>query len=319
MTMMIDSVNTVVIDKNRWAWWDAPATLEVFLYLLRSAFTKDRPYRDIILHRGDVYATLDGISADTGLSVSVIRTALKHLTLSRDVEFIPCGYHRIIRILSYDHYVKRQPEICGGSVLPSREGKDDKAADIPKAQSLCPPENTAPAKAVSASGKASPASRQKRAKKHTKPVCDSTGDAAIPESQDKNQKAFLEFWDAYPRKVNKPLAEEAWESLNPGKETIGKIMAALARMTNSEQWKTGNGRYVPHPANWLRGRRWEDDPSEADLKFLAPPQENSANKSRNRSTVPAQQYEQRDYSEIVETPEEMMARLRRGVSLRGET
>ena len=58
------------------------------------------------------------------------------------------------------------------------------------------------------------------------------------------------------------------------------MLAAIERQKQTAQWKENGGQYIPHPATWLNGRRWEDEVV-------------------NRVTVKpgsAQDYEQRDYS-----------------------
>jgi len=66
---------------------------------------------------------------------------------------------------------------------------------------------------------------------------------------------FAEFWSAYPRKVGKVAARKAWTSavkrVNPD-----KIIAAVREYPFRDDLQ-----YVPHPASWLNGGRWEDDPS----------------------------------------------------------
>jgi hypothetical protein len=69
---------------------------------------------------------------------------------------------------------------------------------------------------------------------------------------------FEAFYEAYPRKVNKPAAFRAWKKIAPQNGTVEQIMAALALHEQTEQWQKENGQYIPHPAAWLNGRRWED-------------------------------------------------------------
>lgn len=73
------------------------------------------------------------------------------------------------------------------------------------------------------------------------------------------EEAFLRFWCEYPRKRAKGDAEKAWKSINPGDELIARILASLVRAKTSRDWLVEGGRFVPYPATWLRGKRWEDD------------------------------------------------------------
>lgn len=66
---------------------------------------------------------------------------------------------------------------------------------------------------------------------------------------------FAEFWQAYPRKVAKPAAEKAWRKVAGEADAI---LAGLKRAIGCEQWAKDGGQFIPHPATWLNGRRWED-------------------------------------------------------------
>lgn len=77
------------------------------------------------------------------------------------------------------------------------------------------------------------------------------------EEAEKSIERFTEFWAAYPRKVAKPQALKAWKSLNLVNGDFEKVMAALATASRCEQWR--DTKFIPHPATWLRGRRFEDE------------------------------------------------------------
>lgn len=83
--------------------------------------------------------------------------------------------------------------------------------------------------------------------------------AETPTEQERTETAFDVFWAAYPKKVAKVTAIRAWKRLNPSDELIAKIHSALEIQKRSEQWTKDRGRYVPNPATWLNGNRWEDD------------------------------------------------------------
>ena len=71
---------------------------------------------------------------------------------------------------------------------------------------------------------------------------------------------FAEFWSAYPRKVSKAAAQKAWAKLNPG-ALLPELLAALERQKAGDDWSKDGGRFIPHPATWINGRRWEDEPA----------------------------------------------------------
>ena len=73
---------------------------------------------------------------------------------------------------------------------------------------------------------------------------------------------FDRFWAAYPKKKGKEDARKAWKKLAPDLETCRMMAAALESQQKSHDWVKESGRYVPYPATWLNGRRWEDEPDE---------------------------------------------------------
>ena len=72
---------------------------------------------------------------------------------------------------------------------------------------------------------------------------------------------FEEFWKAYPKRRAKADARKAWAKLAPDAELLAVILKALAWQTREEQWNRDGGQYIPLPASWLRGERYEDEPA----------------------------------------------------------
>lgn len=81
-------------------------------------------------------------------------------------------------------------------------------------------------------------------------------------------EGFASFWQAYPRKVAKAAALKAWGKLRPDASLQAAILAGLQAAARSEQWTRDGGAYIPHPATWLNGRRWEDDLTPAALTVV---------------------------------------------------
>jgi len=70
---------------------------------------------------------------------------------------------------------------------------------------------------------------------------------------------FLKFWETYPKKVGKGNAERAFLKLSPDDSMFSIILNAVIAQSKSEQWQSDGGKYIPHPATWLNGKRWEDE------------------------------------------------------------
>jgi predicted phage replisome organizer len=67
---------------------------------------------------------------------------------------------------------------------------------------------------------------------------------------------FKAFWEAYPKKVGKKEAQKAWSKV---KVDIDVILNALEIVKNTDDWNKQNGKFIPYPATWLNGARWEDE------------------------------------------------------------
>ncbi|HBP0312675.1 TPA: hypothetical protein ACXKAZ_006853, partial [Pseudomonas aeruginosa] len=68
---------------------------------------------------------------------------------------------------------------------------------------------------------------------------------------------FEEFYQAYPKHKDRAKAEKAWRKIDPALHPV--IMAALPKHCRQRDWLKDNGQFVPLPASWLNGRRWEDE------------------------------------------------------------
>ena len=81
-----------------------------------------------------------------------------------------------------------------------------------------------------------------------------------PTGDRKYEKAFDEFWTVYPRKTAKQAAARAYAALRPSEALRAQLVAAVRLQAATQDWQKDGGRFVPHAATWLRGRRWEDLP-----------------------------------------------------------
>jgi len=70
--------------------------------------------------------------------------------------------------------------------------------------------------------------------------------------------AFDVFWARYPRRESKKDARKAWDVLKPTPELVEHMLEALRWQIVSEQWTKADGQFIPLPATYLRGERWQD-------------------------------------------------------------
>lgn len=81
----------------------------------------------------------------------------------------------------------------------------------------------------------------------------------ISPAPDGEKTGFDLFWSTFPRKIGKGAAELAWKKLKPDSTLQARIIQAVKAQCKSEQWRRDQGQFIPHPATWLNGKRWEDE------------------------------------------------------------
>lgn len=88
-----------------------------------------------------------------------------------------------------------------------------------------------------------------------------TRPAPKPERDPKGPAAFQAFYDAYPKHEARQDALAAWLKLKPDGDLCAAIMAGVGAWQASGRWT--DPKYIPLPATFLNGRRWEDEPAPA--------------------------------------------------------
>ena len=82
---------------------------------------------------------------------------------------------------------------------------------------------------------------------------------AKQEKTKEQEQKFSLFWNAYPKKVSKAAAEKAFNKLKPDDELLETMFEAIEQQKRSAEWQKDGGQFIPYPATWLNGRRWEDE------------------------------------------------------------
>lgn len=80
---------------------------------------------------------------------------------------------------------------------------------------------------------------------------------------------FEEFFDSYPKQVDKAKAWNAWRKLGRTNPGLASLQASIVEQSQSDQWTRDHGRYIPSPAKWLQERKWLDKLSPAPTSLSA--------------------------------------------------
>lgn len=98
-----------------------------------------------------------------------------------------------------------------------------------------------------------------------------------------NPILFDIFWTAYPKHAAKADAQKAFKALNPNDELLRTILSAIETWKKTDDWMKDGGKFVPLPATYIRGKRWEDELPKTT--------------ARPSKEVGAHRYDQRTYTE----------------------
>lgn len=69
--------------------------------------------------------------------------------------------------------------------------------------------------------------------------------------------SFDDFWAIWPKRLAKKDAQKAWARVPA--LVHQKILRAVEAAKQTDQWQKDDGQFIPLPASWLRGERWEDE------------------------------------------------------------
>jgi len=75
-------------------------------------------------------------------------------------------------------------------------------------------------------------------------------------ASNKDNCAFDQFWDAYPKKKNKKKAQQIWTSRKLDSMADQLINDVILKTQKDRSWIDG---YAPYPTTYLNGDRWEDE------------------------------------------------------------
>ena len=236
-----------------WEWYSDANTARVYLHILLSANHKDSRHCGEVIKRGSFFTSYECLAGELRLSVKSIRTALKHLKDTGEIEVKTARRGTVITVIKWEIYQGRENEI---DIL------EDIDEDKPETQ----PAGKGQAKGSQRADKGQAKGRLGATNKNIKkerieeiytPLTPLEGEGASV-----RQQRFDQFWKAYPKKAAKQYALKAWNRIKPDKALFEKMLKALREQKQSEQWRRDNGKYIPNPATWLNGGYWDNEPEQ---------------------------------------------------------
>lgn len=82
----------------------------------------------------------------------------------------------------------------------------------------------------------------------------------VPRAKPTDDPLFDEFWAFYPRRCAKADAQRAFAKLRATRGLVEQMREAVEWQKTTRAWRQDGGAWIPHPATWLNGHRWLDEP-----------------------------------------------------------
>jgi hypothetical protein len=87
-----------------WEWFNKSESVHLFLFMLIKANHKSGKWQGVDIERGQFISSLGNISTATGISVQTIRTILKKLEKTNEIELKSTSQYTIVTICKYECY-----------------------------------------------------------------------------------------------------------------------------------------------------------------------------------------------------------------------
>ena len=92
----------------KWEWFNISEMVHLFIYLLISANNKEGEWRGVNVKRGQLITGLNSLHKATGISFQTLRTCLKRLEKTKEINMQSTNKYSIITICNYDEYQMKQ-------------------------------------------------------------------------------------------------------------------------------------------------------------------------------------------------------------------
>ena len=89
---------------RNWQWYTDVPVAHLYQHLLLTANHEDQPWRDVIIRKGSLITSVQKLAVETGLSVQQIRTALKKLQSTNEIEVVATNKYTMINIIKYANF-----------------------------------------------------------------------------------------------------------------------------------------------------------------------------------------------------------------------
>ena len=184
-----------------------------------------------------------------GIDIEILKTAMKVL---KELELVKISKTGTIIIEKVKNMVGFETEWARKKKEYRERLKQGQTEDNLETKSGQSQDNVLPLSDKSKSKSKSKSIKENVEEKNITPIPPKDEEKLLTDSE----KMFLEFWTAYPKKVDKKGSFRAFKNIPKLKEVFPGIMSALEVQKKSRQWTSDNGQYIPNPTTYIHQERW---------------------------------------------------------------
>ena len=89
---------------SEWEWFNISEMVHLFIFLLLNANHEDKEWRGILIKRGQILTGLNSLNQHTKISYQTLRTCLRRLEETKEINTQVTNKYRIITICNYESY-----------------------------------------------------------------------------------------------------------------------------------------------------------------------------------------------------------------------
>lgn len=268
-----------------WEWYSDIITSRVFIHLLLTVNFEDIQWQGITIKRGERVYSFASLSDEIGITVQQLRSALKRLTITNEITSRSTTKYSVVTVKNYDRYqgathqstneqhsnqqaINTQPNKqttrrptskstnkfnTVSADITEENDFDSESATSDSTNDFCENQHTVGDEINTPINNNIRSIKNKEVKNNKNGILPPTS-PAIPDVD-----LFSEFWKAYPKKTAKLKAQQAFNKFSVTQDMLNQMLSALEVQRKSDEWSKEGGKYIPYPATWLNGRRWEDE------------------------------------------------------------
>ena len=266
---MEDNAGWIKIHRKitKWEWYDDGNTFRLFIHLLLTANYESKKWHGIVVNRGELITSIRNLAKTLKLSEQKIKTSINKLKSTHEITSKSTNKYTIITICNYNSYQSlenqnnTQNNTQNNNQITNKQQTNNKQITTTKEYKEKRKESKISKELL----------RKNNIVEFSKNNIDLKNNSLLEDkkiitTKKITPKLFNDFWELYPKKIDKGKCLTLWTRICTRQDNVptwSEIKKAIHYQKQSERWQ--DVKFIPHPSTWLNQSRWLDDPAEMKI------------------------------------------------------